>query len=112
MVAGHEWRLVKAQNFLAENVSVLTIDTFIPATKLAWRLDDQVKGVGHQAERMHLPIGLDAAFDPGFQKTLPIPVVLEDGLASVATVHHVINGSRVLDSQLARHGVESAIIPF
>ena len=71
-------------------------------------LDHQVKVVGHQAERVHLPVGLGTALAQGFQETLPVSIVLEDGIPPIPTIHHMINGSFIFDSQLARHRPNSA----
>lgn len=42
------------------------------------------------------------------QESLPIHVVLEDVRPPVASVHDVVDGPWVLDSNLARHGPEDA----
>ena len=39
------------------------------------------------------------------QKQSPILVILEDRLASIPTIHQVINRPRIFDSQLARHAL-------
>src|SRR5438046_8421263 len=42
------------------------------------------------------------------QETLPVRIVLEDSLPPIALIHHVIKGSLILHSQLARHRPKSA----
>ena len=67
------------------------------------RLNHQVKVIGHQAEAMYLPAGLVTALTQRLQKPLPVLIILEDSLTAVATVHDVIDGTRIFHSQLARH---------
>jgi succinate dehydrogenase/fumarate reductase cytochrome b subunit len=45
----------------------------------------------------------------GFQKEDSIGVGVEDGLATVAAVHHMVNGPRILYSELSRHTAESRV---
>ena len=47
--------------------------------------------IGHEAERMHLPVGLGAGLAQGLDETFAIGIVLEDGFAAVAAIHHVVN---------------------
>src|SRR5512141_2244888 len=63
----------------------------------------QVKMMAHQTIGMNLPTGLRAGLPQGLQKALPIPVVLKNGLAAVATVHDMVDRATVLDPELARH---------
>jgi len=46
---------------------------------------------------------LGAGFRRRGQQRLPVRVLAENGLAPVAPIHHVINRSGILNSQLARH---------
>jgi len=52
---------------------------------------------------MHLPPRASAALAEGFQKGLPILIVLEDGLAPITTVHDVIDRTFILNPMLAGH---------
>ena len=77
----------------------LHTDNQIPSRSL----EHQMKMVGHQAETMHLPIGLGAGLSQGAQEQLTVLGVAKDNLAMIATVHRMVNCSRVLDTQLASH---------
>jgi hypothetical protein len=68
--------------------------------------------VGQQTIRMNLPGGLPTGLGKGLDKTLTILVVLEDGFTPVTPVHDVVDGPRILDSQLARHGAKNATAPL
>ena len=59
--------------------------------------------IAHQTIGMHLPTGLHADLAQRGQETLVVGVIPEDWLTAVAAIHHVIKGSRILDSQFARH---------
>src|SRR6266542_1591196 len=72
------------------------------------RFHHQVEMVRHEAERMHLPIGLGTALGQRFQETLPVGIVLEDRLPPITPIHHVVKGSLILHSQLAWHRPKSA----
>jgi hypothetical protein len=48
----------------------------------------------------------------GLDKTLTILVVLENGFTPVTPVHDVVDGTRILDSQLARHDAMDAATPL
>src|ERR1019366_594769 len=67
------------------------------------RFDHQMKVVQHQTISMNLPACFVARFAEGFQKTLPILIVLENRFSPVPPVHDVIDRSRILHSQFARH---------
>ncbi len=67
------------------------------------RLDDQVKVVAHETIGVHLPTGLLTGLAQGLEEPVPVLIVVEDLLAAVATVHQVVDGSRILHSKLARH---------
>ncbi len=69
--------------------------------------DHQMKMVGHQTIRMHLPAGFLSGLAERLQKPPPIFIVLEDRLAPVSPVHEVIDRSRILHSQFARHASEA-----
>src|SRR2546423_1510492 len=68
------------------------------------RFDDQVKMVAHQTIRMHLPLGLFAGFSQGGQKAAAVEVVLENVFTTIAAIHEMVDGSRIFNPQLARHG--------
>ena len=67
------------------------------------RLNHQMKMIGHQTIRMHLPARLEAGLAQCAQESLAVGVILEDRLTAIPSVEDVIKGSRILDSQLARH---------
>jgi hypothetical protein len=70
------------------------------------RFQNDMKMVAHQAEGMHLPIGLCAAFTQGSQEEFGILFITKDRFEVIASIHHVVNRSRVLDTQLASHAGE------
>jgi hypothetical protein len=67
-------------------------------------LDDDMIMVLHQAEGMHPPVRFLASLRKGLDEFMPIHVVQEDIIALVPTAHHVIQGTGILHSHLARHG--------
>ena len=69
----------------------------------AGRFEDQVKVVAHETPCVDLPVGFLASLPEGLQKQLAVFVGAEDRLAMVAAVHDVINGPRILDSELSSH---------
>ena len=52
---------------------------------------------------MNLQARLGASLTQGLDETLATRVVVEDGFASVAAIHDVINRAGIFDSDLARH---------
>jgi hypothetical protein len=73
-----------------------------------WRFQDQMKMISQQTQRMHLPTGPEASFPQRFQKPFPILVVFENRFPPIPAIHHMINRSGILHSQLAGHAVEIA----
>ena len=67
------------------------------------RLDHQMKVIGHEAERMHLPAGLPAGFSQRVEEQHAIPLRPENGFAPVAAIHDVINRARIFQSQPSGH---------
>src|SRR5437016_5297080 len=65
-----------------------------------------MKMIIHEAIGMHLPIGFSASFGKSAQEPHPICVIQENGFPPVATIHYVINSTRVLNPKLAGHGSE------
>jgi len=57
-----------------------------------------MKVVAHQTIRMHLPAGLFAGLPQRLKEPVAILVVLEDGVATVATVHNVIDRTGILNA--------------
>ena len=55
------------------------------------RLDNHVKVITHQTERMHLPIGFVARLAQRIPETLPVPVILKNGVPLVPAIHHRLN---------------------
>jgi hypothetical protein len=52
-----------------------------------------------------------AGFPQRFQEAPPVAVVGKDGLAAVSAIQDVVKGTRVLQSQLARHAPPSPPAP-
>src|SRR5262245_28361130 len=65
--------------------------------------------VAHEAPGMRLPIGLRARLLQGGKEQTPVVIVVKNRLATVAAVHKVVDRSRILDPQLARHRSESTL---
>jgi hypothetical protein len=57
-----------------------------------------MKMIPHQTPRLHLPARLDANLPERFQKPLPIRVILENLLAPIPAIHHVINRAGIFHS--------------
>jgi hypothetical protein len=53
--------------------------------------------------RVNPPAGLAARLAQRAQERLPVGVVLEDRLAAVAPVHHVVDRAGIFDAQRAGH---------
>jgi hypothetical protein len=51
--------------------------------------------------------GFVASLAQALEESVTVLVVLEDGLTPISAVHHVVNGTRILDSQFTRHWLES-----
>ncbi len=66
-------------------------------------LDNQMKVVAHQAIRVELPAGLLTRFSQSLEEVLPVNVIQEDILPPVSSAHHMVNGTRVLNTDFARH---------
>jgi hypothetical protein len=64
-----------------------------------------MKMIAHETPGMQLPIGLCANFGEGSQKALAICIILEDRLTAITAIHHVVDGTGVLNSELARYSV-------
>jgi hypothetical protein len=60
--------------------------------------------IAHQAIGVHLPARLLAGFGEGPQETPAILVIRENRLASIAAIHDMVDGPRILYTQLAGHG--------
>ena len=63
-----------------------------------------MKVIAHQTIRMNLELGFDTRLGEGLQEILAIHVIKEDVTPAIASAHYVVDGSWVLDSNLARHG--------
>ena len=70
------------------------------------RLHHHVKVIGHETERMHLPVGFGATLGQGFQKTFPVGGILEYRLPPVAPAHHMINRPLIFQAYFAWHRTE------
>src|SRR5436853_7922020 len=62
-----------------------------------------MKMVAHHAISMNLPIGLLAALPERLYPPVPIRVVFEYRLPPISPVHHMIDRTRILHPQFARH---------
>jgi len=62
-----------------------------------------MKMVRHKAPGVDTPAGLGAGFAESFEKDFAVLVILKDGFATVAAVHDVIDGTRILDAQFSGH---------
>src|SRR6266478_8352235 len=60
--------------------------------------EHQMKVIAHQAIRMDLPAGLFTSLPERFKKALPVLVVIENGVAPVASAHQVIDRAAVLNA--------------
>ena len=56
-----------------------------------------------EAKRVNLPAGFHASLAERGEETLPASVTEEDGLAVVATIHHMIDGTFVFNASFANH---------
>ena len=52
---------------------------------------------------MDLPVGLGAGLAQGMQEELPVLVTAKDVLAMIVSIHHMIDGPFVLNSEFPRH---------
>src|SRR5437899_997447 len=64
--------------------------------------------ISHQTPGMHLPVGLGAGFGEGGQKTLPVQVVVENGLTPIPAIHDVVHGPGILNTEFAAHAARLA----
>jgi hypothetical protein len=62
-----------------------------------------MKMIAHQTVGVHLPAGLLAGCPQGPEKISSIQIIAKNLLTPIASAHQVVNGSLVLNSQLARH---------
>jgi hypothetical protein len=62
-----------------------------------------MKVIFHQAIGMHLPAGLLARLAERFKKPLTVLIIGEDRLPPVASIHHMIDCTGILNAQLAGH---------
>jgi hypothetical protein len=67
------------------------------------RLDQQMKMVAHQDKTVELNRINGKRAGKYFEKFLPVDVVLEDGLALIATVGDMIQGARIFDAKRSCH---------
>jgi hypothetical protein len=68
------------------------------------RFQHQVRVVGHQAVRRHLPVGLLTGLGQSLDEIVPVNIVQVNAPAPVASAHHVIQRAAVLDAPLAGQG--------
>ena len=60
---------------------------------------------------MHLPARFPARLAQCLQEPPPVGGIVEEGFATVAPVHHVVDRAGILKSQLAGHGEKAAASP-
>ena len=65
--------------------------------------DHQMKMISHQTSGVDVPVGFCAGLAQRLEEPLPIQIVLENGFASIAAIHDVVDGAGILDAQLATH---------
>src|SRR5260370_39698703 len=63
--------------------------------------DNQMKMISHQTPGVDLPVGFCAGLAQRLEEPLPIQIVVENGFASIAAIHDVVDGARISDAQLA-----------
>lgn len=57
-----------------------------------------MKMIPHQTKGVNLPAGFGTSLAEGFQKALPILIILENLRAPIPAIHHVINRPRIFHS--------------
>ena len=60
-----------------------------------------MKVIGHQAIGVDLPACFLASLAQGLEKSTTVVIILKDGLAAVAPIHDVVDGTGLLNSQFA-----------
>ena len=70
------------------------------------RFNHEMEMVRHETEAVHLPPRLLAALPQRRKEPVSVSVVAKNLLAMIATAHHVVNGVRILYSQLPSHKTE------
>jgi hypothetical protein len=55
-----------------------------------------------------MPSGFGASLAESFDEGVSIAVILENGFAPVAPVHDMVNGARILETQLSGHETSRA----
>jgi hypothetical protein len=66
---------------------------------------------GLETLRTHLTTTPDARRSQHLHEPPPVGVIVEDESATVAPVHHVVDRTGILNSQLAGHGENAAASP-
>jgi len=59
--------------------------------------------VGQESKGVDLPRRLGASLTEAVKESLPVLLIGEDGLAALAAVHDVIDGTRIIQAQRASH---------
>jgi hypothetical protein len=62
-----------------------------------------MKMIFHEAIRVDLPGGFGAGLPERFDETAAVEVVLEDGFAKVAAIHHMVDRTGIFDAEFAGH---------
>ena len=67
--------------------------------------------VGHQAVGQNFPVRFGAGFAHPLEKAIPILVVLEVGLAAVASIQDMVESTSLLDTDFSSHEPHPIEIP-
>jgi hypothetical protein len=68
----------------------------------------QVKMIQHETIGVHLPGGFAAAFVQGLDEANTVVIFAKDRLSAITPIHDVVNGSWILDAELARQAKNPA----
>ena len=101
-------RLVSPAKQMAEDfvppvkpAGVSSQEPFHPSDQVGLRgFHYEMKMIGHQDECVHPPTCLSARLGERLEKQFPMWIPFGDGLASVTSVHEVVNPSLILQSNL------------
>src|SRR5437867_7805757 len=67
------------------------------------RSSDLMKVIAHQAPGVNQPVCFFTGLTQRLKQKLPVAVVAEDRFAAVTAVHDVVEGGRVLNTNLSGH---------
>src|SRR5687768_12893032 len=88
--------------------SVGAEEPFHPGNQIRLRgFHNEMKMIGHEAERMHLPGGFSASLPQSLEERFTVRIVVEYLFAAVAPTHEVVDCAGELNAELSSHGAES-----